>query len=132
MKPEELLYTKSHEWIHFATDQAGETIATVGLSQFALKTLTDLVFMELPEEGRTLDRDEVFGEIESVKAVSEMYAPVGGEVIAVNRDAVDHLEQLADAPYVNGWLIKIRVTDDNRSTLMDFPTYEKQCENESH
>ena len=132
MKPEELLYTKSHEWVHFATDQVGETIATVGLSQFALKALTDLVFMDLPEEGRTLNPDEVFGEIESVKAVSEMHAPVGGEVIAVNRDVVDHLEQLASDPYVNGWLIKIRVTDDNRSALMDFPTYQKQCESESH
>lgn len=132
MKPEELLYAKSHEWVHFETDQAGETVATVGLSQFALEALTDLVFMELPGEGRTLDRDEVFGEIESVKAVSEMYAPVGGEVIAVNHDIADHLDRLAADPYIKGWLIKIRVTDDNRSALMDFETYEKQCESESH
>jgi len=133
MTPENLLYAVTHEWVNFETNSQGNCVATVGLSKFALEALTDLVFMELPEEGRVLAQGDVFGEIESVKAVSEMYAPVAGKVIAVNSAVVDHLESLADDPYENGWLVKIEVTDEaGRDSLLDYSAYKKQCESESH
>ena len=88
MTPDKLLYAKTHEWVSVETGPAGEKIATVGLSDFALQALTDLVFMELPPVGRTVKAGEPFGEIESVKAVSDLYSPVDGEIVAANSDIV--------------------------------------------
>ena len=133
MTPEKLLYAKSHEWVDITTNDAGEKIATVGLSQFALEALTDLVYMELPEVGASVETGDQFGEIESVKAVSEMYSPVTGEIVAVNNAIADQLETLGLDPYENGWLIKIKLTDEQGiDQLLDFAAYQKYCENEAH
>ena len=133
MTPENLLYAKSHEWVEIATDDSGVKIATVGLSKFALDALTDLVYIDLPEVGDSAEIGETFGEIESVKAVSEMYSPVSGEIVAVNDAVGDQLETLAQDPYQNGWLIKIKMaSDDGVELLFDFAAYQKHCEAEGH
>jgi len=132
-KPENLLYAKSHEWVEIATDGSGAKIATVGLSKFALDALTDLVYIDLPEVGDSAETGETFGEIESVKAVSEMYSPVSGEIVAVNDAVGDQLETLAQDPYENGWLIKIKMASDvGVEQLLDFAAYQKHCETEGH
>ncbi len=133
MTPEKLLYAKSHEWVNLETDAAGEKIATVGLSKFALDSLTDLVFMELPNVGDAVEVGETFGEIESVKAVSEMYSPVAGEIVAVNDTVGDRLETLAQDPYDDGWLVKIKISgDEGLGQLLDFAAYNEFCESEAH
>ena len=132
MTPEELLYAKSHEWVHVETDSTGAKIATVGISGFAVETLTDLVFVDLPEVGREVKAEEPFGEIESVKAVSDLYSPVDGEIIAVNTALAESLDKLADDPYESGWFVKIRIADESGlSQLLDYSAYQKQCEEEA-
>ncbi len=132
MNPEALLYAKTHEWIHVDTDAQGAKIATLGLSAFALELLTDLVYIDLPEAGREVAPGETFGEVESVKAVSDLYSPVGGTVLESNTEIADRLETLADDPYEAGWLVKIQVTDDaGLADLLDHAAYKKQCEEES-
>lgn len=131
MKPEELLFGTTHEWVHLASDASGAKIATIGISKFAVEALTDLVFIELPKVGALVKAGESFGEIESVKAVSDIYSPVDGEVVEVNNSVSDALEKLGDDPYGEGWLIKVRVTDDaSPSGLLDFAAYEKHCAEE--
>ncbi len=131
MTPEQLLYAKTHEWVHVETDPSGAKIATVGLSAFALEVLTDLVYIELPEVGREVEAGASFGEIESVKAVSDLFSPVDGEIVEVNPDVADGLERLADDPYEAGWLVKIKITDESGlSALLDYAAYQKQCEEE--
>ncbi len=131
VKPEELLYSKTHEWVAIATDEAGAKVATVGISAFALEALTDLVFVDLPQVGRSVSAGEPFGEIESVKAVSDLYSPVDGEIVEVNSTLVDQLETLSDDPYTSGWFVKIRIADETAlSGLMDHAAYQKQCEQE--
>jgi len=131
MTPEQLLYAKTHEWVHVETDPSGAKIATVGLSAFALEVLTDLVYIELPEVGREVEAGASFGEIESVKAVSDLFSPVDGEIAEVNPDVADGLERLADDPYEAGWLVKIKITDESGlSALLDYAAYQKQCEEE--
>ena len=133
MTPEELLYAKTHEWVHIDTDAAGAKIATLGLSGFALEALTDLVFIDLPEVGRQVTAGGTFGEIESVKAVSDLYSPVDGEIAEVHSEVADRLEQLSLDPYNEGWLVKIKIIDESGiAQLMDYPAYQKQCEEESH
>jgi glycine cleavage system H protein len=132
VNPEELLYAKSHEWVHVGVDASGSKIITMGLSSFALEALTDLVFLDLPDVGRAVEAEEPLGEIESVKAVSDVYSPVDGEIVEVNTELVDNLESLPDDPYGNGWLVKIKVSDESGlARLMDYPTYKKQCEEEA-
>lgn len=106
--PETLRYTDTHEYLHLDED---ETVATVGITAFAIDQLGDIVFLELPEEGDEISKGEKFGTIESVKAVEDLKAPVSGRVIAVNSGMVDAPENLADDPYVDGWLIKIEISD---------------------
>ena len=131
MTPEKLLYAKTHEWVNVETLSTGEKIATVGISAFALEALTDLVFMELPEVGRQVKAEEPFGEVESVKAVSDMLSPVDGEVVEVNSGIADDLEKLAEDPYGAGWLIKVKLWDDaGLSNLMEYPAYQQQCAEE--
>jgi len=132
VKPEQLLFAKTHEWIAVASE-GGQKVATVGISAFAVETLTDLVFLELPKVGRTVKAEESFCEVESVKAVSDVYAPVAGEVIAVNASLPDRLETLSTDPYGEGWIAKIRITDDaGLAKLMKYTDYQKQCSEESH
>jgi glycine cleavage system H protein len=131
--PEKLLYAKTHEWVALENDSSGQKVATVGISAFAVEALTDLVFMQLPEAGRKLKAGDAFGEIESVKAVSDLYSPVEGEVVAVNKGLPDHLETLNTDPYGKGWLVKIKLSgEDALRDLMDYAAYQKQCAEEQH
>ncbi|MCI0492117.1 MAG: glycine cleavage system protein GcvH [Planctomycetes bacterium] len=128
MKPENLLFAKTHEWVAVA-NEGGQKIATIGLSAFAVEALTDLVFIELPKVGRQVKAEESFCEVESVKAVSDVYAPVTGEVIAVNESLPDNLETLSSDPFGDGWIARIKVSDDSAlANLMDHTAYQKQCE----
>jgi glycine cleavage system H protein len=132
VNPEKLLFAKTHEWVAVA-DEGGQKIATVGLTKFAVEALTDLVFIELPKVGRQVKAEESFCEVESVKAVSDVYAPVTGEVIAANESLPENLETLSRDPYGDGWIARIRITDDSAlKKLMDHAAYQKQCAEESH
>jgi glycine cleavage system H protein len=133
MKPEQLLYAKTHEWVAVDPDSSGGKVATIGISAFAVESLTDLVFMQLPEVGRRVKVGEAFGEIESVKAVSDLYSPVSGQVIEVNKDLPNKLETLSTDPYGAGWIAKIRIDDESSlAWLMDYKAYQKQCAEEGH
>ncbi len=128
-----LLYSKTHEWVRVEADPAGGKTATVGLTAFALQALTDLVFIDLPPVGREVKAGRPFGEIESVKAVSDLYSPVDGQVAAVNAEVAKHLDHLADDPYGTGWLIKIKITSEaGLADLLDEAAYQMQCEEEQH
>ena len=127
------LYSKTHEWVRVEAGPSGEKTAVVGLTAFALESLTDLVFVDLPEVGRRVKAGESFGEIESVKAVSDLYSPVDGEIAEVNSALADNLEHLADDPYQAGWFIKIKIADEaGLAELLDEAAYKKQCEEEQH
>ena len=132
MRPEELFFTKTHEWVHIADGPAGAKIATVGISAFALEALTDLVFIELPPVGRRVEAGQPFGEVESVKAVSDVYSPVDGEIVEVNSAVADRLDRMAEDPYGANWLVKIKVSKDAESgTLLSYEEYQKQCAEEA-
>ena len=132
LKPENLLFAATHEWVALS-DENGQKIATVGLTAFAVEALTDLVFMELPKVGRQVEAQESFCEVESVKAVSDVYAPVAGEVIAVNESLPENLEKLSNDPYGDGWIARIRISDESGlKNLMDHAAYQKQCAEEAH
>lgn len=122
--PEDLQYTKSHEWVR--TD--GET-ATIGITDHAQEELGDVVFVELPEEGSTIEAGESFGTVESVKAVSDLYTPVGGEVVEVNSSLEDAPEKINDDPYGEGWIVKLRTSEE--ADLLSPEEYEKVVEEES-
>ena len=122
-------YAKSHEWARLEDDGT----VTVGISAYAVEALTDLVFMQLPEVGASVTAGESFGEIESVKAVSDLYAPVSGEVVAVNTELPGKLETLGDDPYGSGWVIKIKPADVGQlETLLDQAAYDALVGSESH
>ena len=132
MKPENLLFAKTHEWVAVSND-GGQKIATVGLSAFAVEALTDLVFIELPKVGRQVTAEDSFCEVESVKAVSDVYAPVAGEVIAANEKLADNLALLSNDPYGEGWIARIKIADEaGLAKLMDHAAYQKQCAEEAH
>ena len=121
--PEELSYTKTHEWVRREDD-----IATVGITDNAQDELGDVVFVELPEEGASFDAGDSFGTIESVKAVSDLYAPVGGEVVEVNQTLNDSPERVNEDPYGGGWMIRLRVSDEGH--LLSAEEYQKILEEE--
>jgi glycine cleavage system H protein len=128
-----LLYAKTHEWTRVETGPGGGKIAVVGLTTFALELLTDLVHIELPKTGAMVKAGEPFGEIESVKAVSDLYSPVDGEVVAANQAVADNLEHLAEDPYEKGWFVKIKIANEAAlANLLDEAAYKKQCEEEQH
>ena len=122
--PEDLQYTKSHEWVRIEGDTA-----TIGITDHAQDELGDVVFVELPDEGDTFDAGESFGTVESVKAVSDLYTPVGGEVVEVNSALEDAPENINEDPYGEGWIVKLRTTDD--ADLLSPQEYEKVVEEES-
>jgi glycine cleavage system H protein len=133
VSPEKLLYAKTHEWVHMENDSQGQKVATVGISAFAVEALTDLVFMQLPKVGQKLQRGEPFGEIESVKAVSDLYSPIDGEVVSVNEELPNKLETLNSDPYGGGWLVKVKLSsEDGLRELLDHAAYQKQCAEEQH
>ncbi len=122
-----LLYAESHEWADIS-EADGQRIATIGISDFAIEQLNDLVFMDLPDVGTAVSQNQEFGEVESVKAVSPLYSPVDGEVIDVHTQLPDNLDQLKDDPYDFGWILKVRLTDGfSPDSLMDHSAYQKQC-----
>lgn len=132
MKPEELLYAKTHEWVS-VSEEGGAKIATLGISAFAVEALTDLVYIELPAIGKQVEAGQPFCEVESVKAVSDIYAPVDGEVVAVNDKLPDALETLSTDPYEAGWIANIKITNDaGLAELLDYAAYEKLCSEEAH
>ena len=131
MTPQNLLYAKTHEWARVEANPAGGKIAVVGITAFALEMLTDLVYIALPEVGRQVEAGAPFGEIESVKAVSDLNSPVTGEVIAVNAEMTKNLENLPQNPYGEGWFIKVKITDESSlAGLLDPAAYDKQCAEE--
>ena len=119
--PENLKYTKDHEWV--AVD--GE-VATVGVTEFAQGELGDIVFVEIETEGESLDKDEVFGTIEAVKTVSDLFMPLSGEITEINSGLEDAPESVNESPYENGWMIKIKLSDASEvDGLMDAAAYKE-------
>jgi glycine cleavage system H protein len=120
-EPTDLKYAKTHEWVRIE----GHT-ATVGISQHAQEELGDVALVLLPEVGRMVQRGEKFGEIESIKAVSDLYAPISGEVTAVNDTLTDAPEKVNDAPYGDGWMLKIKMSQPaDADLLLDSADYEE-------
>jgi glycine cleavage system H protein len=123
-----LKFAPTHEWALLEGN-----IATVGISKFAVDQLTDLIMIELPAVGTRVSTGKSFGEIESVKAVSDLYAPLAGEVIEVNKQVTSNVALLAEDPYDTGWLIKIKVDQPvDTSSLMDLDKYESKVAEEGH
>jgi glycine cleavage system H protein len=122
--PGDLQYTKSHEWVRVEGD-----VATVGITDHAQDELGDVVFVEMPEQGATLAAGDAFGAVESVKAVSDLYAPVGGEVVEVNGALEDSPEKINEDPYGEGWILKLRTSGE--ADLLSPADYEKLLEEES-
>jgi glycine cleavage system H protein len=117
--PESLRYTKDHEWLRTEGDEA-----VVGITAYAADELGDIVFVELPEIGRTLAKDETLGVIESVKTASDLFAPVAGEVIAVNEALTDAPELVNSEPYAGGWMVRLKPADAAAAeALMDAAAY---------
>jgi glycine cleavage system H protein len=128
MDPKTLRFTPTHEWVHL--DGA---VATVGISKFAVDQLTDLIMIDLPSVGTKVSAGKSFGEVESVKAVSDLYAPVSGEVVEVNADVSNNVQLLADDPYEQGWLVKVRVEDASQvADLLDHEAYQRKVSEEAH
>lgn len=119
--PDDLKYSREHEWVLVEDD-----VATVGISAFAEQQLGDVVFVELPASGDTVSKDEAMGVVESVKAVSDVYAPISGTVVEVNDDLPDNTELVNDDPYGDGWMVKIEISDASElDDLMDAEEYQR-------
>jgi glycine cleavage system H protein len=120
--PNDLRYTKTDEWVRVEGD-----IATIGITDYAQSELGDIVYMELPEPGRVLQVDEMFGTVESVKAVADLYAPLAGEVVEANAAVTQRAELVNEDPYGEGWLIKVQIADpselDNLLTAEQYAAY---------
>jgi glycine cleavage system H protein len=106
--PEELRYTEEHEWV---ATRGEDTLVRIGITEYAQDQLGDVVFVDLPEAGRQVGAGDVFGEVESTKSVSELFAPVDGEIVSVNSAVADSPELINSDPYGEGWLIEIRLED---------------------
>ncbi|MDG1261764.1 MAG: glycine cleavage system protein GcvH [Flavobacteriales bacterium] len=118
--PKELRYTKDHEWIRVEGD-----VAIIGITDFAQGELGDIVFVEIETEGEELETEEVFGTVEAVKTVSDLFMPVAGEVTAVNEDLADNPADVNEDPYGKGWMIKVKFSDASEiEGLMDAAAYE--------
>ena len=124
--PEELKFTEDHEWVLVEDD-----VVTVGISDFAQESLGDIVFVELPNVGAKVEAGKAFGVVESVKAVSDVYAPVSGQVVEINEELPDAPEVINTSPYEDGWMIKIKLEDPSElDALMDANAYQEFLENE--
>ncbi|MEW6071911.1 MAG: glycine cleavage system protein GcvH [Planctomycetota bacterium] len=134
MRPDDRKYTRTHEWVKIDGDSA-----LVGITDFAVQELCsgnegDLVYCDLPEPGRALEVGETFGEIESVKAVADLNAPIAGTVLEVNVEIEEHLEVLANDPFGRGWMVKIQPKSKSidGSDLLDAAAYEKHVATQEH
>ena len=128
MYPEEYRYTKEHEWI-----KKEDSEITVGITNYAQKELGDIVYVELPAAGKKFAMGEAFGSIESVKAVSEIYAPANMEIVAVNATVTDQPELINQDPHGKGWLIKVKLSNDSDlDSLLNANEYEELISQEKH
>jgi glycine cleavage system H protein len=119
--PAGLKYSKEHEWV-----AAEDSVATIGITDYAQEQLGEVVYVELPAIGDKISKDDPFGVVESVKAVSDIYAPISGTVIEINQELPESPETVNDDPYGDGWLIKIRINDNSElDDLMDGEEYEE-------
>lgn len=123
--PQNLLYAKSHEWL-----KVDGTTATIGITEYAQDALGDIVFVELPDVGASFGAGDAFGVVESVKAASDIYMPVAGEITAINEVLLDTPETVNSDPYENGWLVKISLTG-QPTNLLDPAAYAKHVEEEA-
>jgi glycine cleavage system H protein len=124
MYPDELKYSKEHEWVRMEGN-----IAQIGVTVFAQDSLGDVVFIDLPDVGTEVRQFEKFGEIESVKAVSDLFSPIAGTIVDANSAAIDNPESVNTDPYGSGWLIKVEISDPSQlDELMDAETYEAKLE----
>ena len=125
--PEGVYYSEDHEWL-----KVEEGVGTIGITDFAQDELGDIVFVELPQVGDEFDKEDNFGVIESVKAVSDLYMPVSGEVVEVNEDLLDQPELVNDEPFKGGWIVKVSLSDeDELEELMDADEYSSFLEEEA-
>ena len=125
--PADLKYSKEHEWVRVEDD-----LATIGITDYAQEELGDIVNVELPDEGDTFAKDEAFGAVESVKASSEGFSPVGGKVVEVNEPLFDGPEMLNEDPYDEGWMVKLELSDSGElDELMDAEAYQQYVQEES-
>jgi glycine cleavage system H protein len=123
--PEDLHFTKEHEWVQIDSDH----IATIGITDFAQESLGDITFVQLPREGEEIKKNDPFGVVESVKAVSDLYSPVTGRVVEVNQPLLNAPELLNEDPYHDGWMIKVEVKDDSDvADLMSADEYKDYVE----
>ncbi len=123
--PSDLSFTKEHEWVQIDNDH----IATIGITDFAQESLGDITFVQLPKEGEEIRKDDPFGVVESVKAVSDLYAPVTGRVVEVNQPLLSAPELLNEDPYNDGWLVKVEVKDkEDLTDLMSADEYKGYVE----
>jgi glycine cleavage system H protein len=128
MDPQTLRYAPTHEWASLQSD-----VVTVGITQFAVEQLTDIVYIELPDAGDHVFAKESFGEIESVKAVSDLYAPVSGEAVEVNEALLENPTLISEDPYGKGWIVKIKVEPGTTlDHLLTLEQYQKQVASEGH
>ncbi len=118
--PTDYLYSEEHEWINTTSPSEGQTVR-VGITHVAAEALGDIVFVELPEVGTEVEAGEAFGEVESTKSVSDIYAPVTGEIVAINEELEDNAGLLNEDPYGEGWLYEVKVTE--AGELMDSDDY---------
>jgi glycine cleavage system H protein len=119
VNPEDLHYTQSHEWVRIDGD-----VGTIGITDYAQKELGEIVYLELPEVGHVFNADEEFGTVESVKAVSELFTPLSGEIVEVNKAAIAEPGIVNDDPFGDGWLIKMKLsTDEEVGKLMSAEDY---------
>lgn len=116
--PQELKYTKDHEWVKIDGD-----VATIGITEFAAGELGDIVYVEVETTGETLDTNEVFGSVEAVKTVSDLFMPVAGEILEVNPELEDSPELVNESPYDQGWMIKVKITGDLPADLLSASAY---------
>ncbi len=124
--PNDLQYNKTHEWVRVEGEEA-----VIGISHFAQESLGDITFVDLPEVGASLEQGKEFGAVESVKAASDLYAPVTGEVIAVNEVLADAPETVNQSPFSDGWMVRVKLAQ-APSGLLNAAEYEKVCAAEAH
>lgn len=125
MNPDDLRYSREHEWVRMEAGRA----AVIGITAFAAESLGDVVFVDLPEAGCSVSQFQKFGEIESVKAVSDLFSPISGSITEVNRAVMDEPQLVNDGPYTDGWLLKIEISDDSEmDALLSAAEYESFLE----